>query len=827
MKKALLIDVSAVMYRFYYKLANMKNGKGEPTGALYGLMTTALSLKEKLEPQYIIFCFDTKKESLKRREISKEYKANRSGAPEDLVSQMKRVDEVFAPFKFKMLEKEGYEADDILATMSKKFVMASVETYVFTGDKDLMQLVDNGVKIVTFSKGEGPFDIIESPDKVKEILGVLPEQIVDLFGIQGDSSDNIPGVKGVGPKGAIKLIEEYGTLEQIYENIENISGSTREKLMASKKEAFISKQLATLADVPIDEDIELMKLESFDGEGVSQVLRDLEFKSILKKLKLEDISPVEEIKHKTISLDDLNKIEGVSSIAIDDERVAISTEKDNFLLEEKVENLKLNIPFTSFNIKKVIKRNNLQFDFDTKIAQHLLNTEEIPKMERMCQLLLNRDYEKLIGDPLVVESYLNLLFKKILSNQIKKEGLENVLANEIRLAPIIAKMENDGVKIDVEYLKKYETEMDTKIEKLEGEIYEEIGQKFNLASPKQLSKVLFQDMCITPIKKIKTGFSTDNEVLASLERKGIHVAGLILEHRKLTKLNSTYIKALPKLCDEKGRVHSTFDQDGAATGRFSSTNPNLQNIPSRTPEGRLIRRAFVAEAGSSLMVADYSQIELRILASLSKDGNLLDAYNRGLDLHSITASIIFKKEIDQISRSEREKAKVVNFSLIYGKSPFGLAKEIQISINDAKEYIERYFEKYSKVKDFIDQTIKEAEEQGYVKTMFGRIRRLAGINSRNKMLKAASQRMAVNTIIQGTQAEIIKKAMIAIDEKIRDSKDIRLISQVHDELIFEVSDSKIGKYKEIISQIMEKCVKIPDVNLEVNVSCAKNWEEAK
>ncbi len=829
MNKAILVDVSAVMYRFHYKLSNMSNSKGEPTGAIYGLVTTLLNLMDRLNPTHMALCMDVKKSSLLRKEVSSTYKSNRSSAPEELVSQLKRVTKVMEAFNIFCHSKEGYEADDLINTWSEKLSKEGADVYILTGDKDLMQLVNDKVKILNFSKGTEPFKTISNADEVKEALGVYPHQVKDLFSIQGDSSDNIPGVKGIGPKGAIKLIEEYGDLETIYENIDKIAGTAKEKLLESKENAFMSKKLATLHSIPLEEEIEELKIKEFNKGPLFEVLTDLEFNSIIKRLKLEGNLPSLKIEHNHIeNMEKINFNEDIA-IAVGEGCFAISTSQNNYLIDGKIENFNIAGNIISFDVKKILKIKNLSPSrfFDVKIAQHLLSTEEIPKIERMCSSLLGISYEKLEGDKLVIESYLAHKFCAKLNKMLKTDGLMEVFENELSLLPIIAKMESVGVKIDVKYLENYEKELDARILELEKKAHGEAGSEFNLSSPKQLSEILFTKMKIKPIKKTKTGYSTDNEVLERLSKNGVFLAEILLEHRKLTKLNSTYVKALPKLCDENQRVHSTFNQEGAATGRFSSSNPNLQNIPSRTAEGRKIRKAFVAEEGNSLIIADYSQIELRILASLSKDENLLKAYQEGLDLHSITAATIFGKDIKDISRAEREKAKVINFSLIYGKSPFGLAKEIDISIHEAKEYIELYFNKYPKVKTFIKETIKGAREVGYVKTLFGRMRRLGGINSKNMIERNASERMAVNTVIQGTQAEIIKKAMVSLDRELEKEKEINLILQVHDELIFEAKDSKIEQYKNKITKIMEECTKLPEVEIKVNISNAKDWEAAK
>lgn len=875
MKKAVLIDVSAVMYRAYFSLINMRNSKKEPTGAVYGFINILTGILEEFNPEYICACFDVKRDTLKRREIYEAYKDNRESAPEELIAQIKYIEAVIDGFGIKRFKVEGHEADDVIGSLSEKFKNIGIETVIVTGDKDLSQLVCDNISVALLGKGEGKerFKIIKSDDDVKEQLGVYPNQITDLFGLQGDSSDGIPGVKGVGNKTAVKLIEEYGNLETIYENIENIKGKMKEKLENDKEMAFISRQLATIEKTLeiefVEEDI-LRK--EMNGNVLSKIFSELEFKTLIKKfgfdVMLQDATESkkmeirEDFELKIVKCEEeINEFEDDITVLLNGAGASVVSGKNVYYIP--LNHIYLgayNISYDKFK-QSISNKNVIIYDyktlfkcgikfnscFDAMLANYVLNPEETYGFEWMINSIFEielkefkEEFGKAEEGSIDIERMAEFLCRRAVLLYNSKSFLEEKLLNEklkevyedieLKLVPILAGMEEVGIKIDKGYFASYGKELGNRLTKLEQEIFFLAGKEFNINSPKQLSDVLFIDMEMSTIgvKKTKTGISTDTEVLELLASRGEKIADKILDYRKYAKLKSTYLEALPKLTDSKSRIHTTFNQNGTATGRLSSSNPNLQNIPAKTEDGMLIRGGFIAEEGYSLVAFDYSQIELRVLAEISGDKELVKAYEDGLDLHTLTAMKIFEKENkSDITREERTIAKVVNFSIIYGKTPFGLSKEIHISMADAKKYIDRYFEEYEGVADFIKNIVKTAEKEGEVKTYFGRKRKIEGILSSNKNIKSQAERMAVNTVIQGTAADILKIVMIKINEKIKDKSDIKMVLQVHDELIFEIKDEEVEKYCSQIKEIMENSISFSKVKLEVNFAAGKKWSDTK
>ena len=867
MKKALLLDVSAIMYRAYFSLINMRNSKKEPTGAVYGFFNILQSAINKFEPDYIGACFDVKRDTLKRREVLETYKDNRSAMPEDLRDQIAKIEQLLDIYNIKRFKMEGFEADDLLGTVATKCSDSNIEAYILTGDKDLSQVLNDNINVVLMGKGGESFKVLTTDEDVKEQLGVLPKEIPDLFGLQGDSSDGIPGVKGVGPKGAIKLLAEYDTLEGIYENIDSIKGALQTKLINGKEMAFISRELAIIdKEVPMEFGVDEIAFKDYNSEELLELFTQLEFKTFIKKMNLEgSISkkPEEEVKvtvvnneeelKEILSSEELTLIKGEAGIAIEKKgliyyvplahnylgatNLDFSLVKD-YLTKDSVVN--------SYDIKRVMKSElNFSNGFDAMLGYYILNPDDKFDLEKIIFNVEGEDletYKSSFGKE--KESYVKIeelaLFygkrvklladmKPTLIERLKDEDLFSVYEDiEMKLLPVLDKMEKNGIMINLPYFKKYDKELLIKISSISKDIFEISGKEFNLNSPKQLSEILFVDMGILPVKKTKTGFSTNSDVLETLAGRGEKIAEFIIEYRKLAKLHSTYVSALPKLADQNGRIHTTFNQNGTGTGRLSSTEPNLQNIPVKSSEGIKIREGFVAREGYSLVTADYSQVELRLLAEISKDETLIDAYKNGLDLHDLTARRIFDKDdSESVERNERSVAKIVNFSIIYGKTPFGLAGELGISMSDAKSYIEKYFEQYSRVKAFIDESIEFAKENLYVKTLFNRKRTLDNINSRNKNLREHAERTAVNTIIQGTAADILKIVMIKLDEKLSEKEGIYTLLQVHDELIFEIRDDKIDEYSKLIKDVMENSVELESVHLDVNINVGKNWAEAK
>ena len=916
MKRAVLLDVSAIMYRAYFANMNFRT-KNEPTGAVYGFINTLLSIIKEFNPDYMAAAFDVKRSSLKRTEIYGDYKSNRQSTPEDLVAQIPRIEEVLDAFNINRYRIESYEADDVLGSIAKKIAKDDLEVIIVTGDKDLSQLVEKNITIALLGKGtEGEkFGMLRTAEDVVNYLGVVPEKIPDLFGLIGDKSDGIPGVTKIGEKKALAIFSKYDSLEKIYENIDdlkNIEGigpSLIKNLTNEKDIAFLSRELAkifTNLDINLEE--ENLKY-SMDKEKLYELCKTLEFKMFIKKLNLEEKTQTSNSDHKPVLLSLFDKVEEVEKIEkvekeikyekelninfsnrelliIDSETllneqkeylnnykkiasiyyeelgIILSTEEKDLyfplnhggLLSKNIDRnilinfiSELDVKFISYNFKTLL---NLGFTFksmymDMMIAYHLISSQT--KMDVFIPIteysnVDAKDFKTTFGkahiDTLLVDEFARYLSKiglgilaiyDEINHILHKEELYDILIqNEMPLIPVLSLMERKGIKIDVSYFKNYSLELEKELAKIEKAIYEEAGEEFNINSPKQLGDILFVKMNLPSGKKTKTGYSTDVMVLEDLESYGYNIARLLLDYRKLNKLKTTYVDTLPNLVDSNSRIHTSFNQIGTATGRLSSSEPNLQNIPVKTDDGIKIREGFVAGEGKVLMSIDYSQVELRVLTSMSKDENLIEAYREEKDLHDLTARRIFNlSDSDDVTREQRTIAKIINFSIIYGKTAFGLAKELKIPVKDASEYIKKYFEQYPRVTTFEKEVIEFGEEHGYVKTLFGRKRYISGIDSKNKTIKAQAERMAVNTVIQGTAAEVLKKVMLKVYETLKDKDDIALLLQVHDELIFEVEESSIEKYSEILADIMKNTVKLEDVNLNININIGKNWAEAK
>lgn len=919
MKKAVLLDVSAIMYRAYFANMNFRT-KNEPTGAVYGFVNTLLSIIKEFNPDYVAAAFDVKRSSLKRTEIFGEYKSNRESAPEDLIKQIPRIEELLDSFNIKRYKIDGYEADDVLGSLAKKISSQAdeVEIYIITGDKDLAQLVEKNVNIALLGKGtEGEkFGILKTAEDVINYLGVSPDKIPDLFGLIGDKSDGIPGVTKIGEKKALAIFSKYDSLEKIYENIDDLKnidgiGPSLIKNITNEKEiAFISRDLAKIfTNLNFDIDLENLTF-NIDRDRLYKLFRDLEFKAFIKKMDLEpkevqtslfsnsekikdielekedkvnketkkekifknkinihdrelqvidDISILEREKE---YFEDYGKANKIASIYFEGVGIALSTEDKDFYFplfhqgllnkniekEDLIEFFKdLNIKLIAYNIKNIL---NMGFKFrnicnDLMLTYHLISSQT--KVDPLIPIseysnVDVKDFKTVFGkqeaDLILTKNYAIYLTKislglisiyEELDSLLIEKDLKKVLENtEMPLIEVLSYMERNGIRIDVNYFKNYSLELELELVKIEKKIYEEAGETFNINSPKQLGEILFEKMNLPSGKKTKTGFSTDVNVLEDLEYMGFNIASLILEYRKLNKLKNTYVDTLPTMIDDNSRIHTTFNQIGTVTGRLSSSDPNLQNIPVKTDDGIKIREGFVASETYKLVSIDYSQVELRVLASLSKDTSLIEAYREKKDLHNLTARKIFNlSEKDEVTREQRIIAKIINFSIIYGKTAFGLSKELKIPVKEAFEYISKYFEQYPRVTTFEREIIEFAEEHGYVKTLFGRKRFINGIDSKNKNIKSQAERMAVNTVIQGTAAEILKKVMVKIYEFLKDKEDIKLLLQVHDELIFEVKEEAVDKYSEVLSKIMTETVILEDVNLEININSGENWAKAK
>jgi len=1042
LKRAVILDTSAIMYRSHFALMGMRNSSGMSTGATFGFINTMESVIRKFRPDYLVACLDVKRDELERTGELETYKAHRESMPEELVMQIDIIMKVLDGYRIPKYKKAGQEADDVIATFATKFsndADEQIEVFVITGDKDLAQLVDGKINIALLGKGDknSAFKHIKTDEDVVEYLGVTPDKIPDLFGLMGDKSDGIPGVTGIGPKNGVKLITTYGNLEGIYENIDEIKGKQKEKLLTDKENAFISRELATVKrELDVEYDKNKLKFEEKDFDSLLELYEELDFKRFSKaveeekerflqngnqkelteeekqileknkkiaeeKLEKERLER-EKVEKQELEYDKENPIfDGIShfyehveyehnseidkkideiqvlkeklvieyeaqkkkaeEIALEnqktektkktkDEKVyfeknygkvvswndaysviekmdkkvaifenmlglSICDEKTNIVLldselqdilqngnqknaesgvqinlfslsnnaDEKEENKKnvKNIykllsekEIIAYNVKEYMKNgeseyfgysvggktygiNNDRFGikcteyFDILLARYVLGTESLQEIE---EIILDefgveiatfeeqfkkerrkKDFSD-VSDDVICEFLSKRTFfiyklETIFRNRLQNEQFLNIFDNlESRLIPVLAQMEETGIKIDKKYFSEFQNELEQKLSTLENEIHELANEEFNIDSPQQLGEVLFEKLQIPSGKKTKTGYSTNVEVLEVIANNGEltedkrMIGKKLLEYRAYKKLLSTYIEPIPKLADKEDRIHTTFNQNGTSTGRLSSANPNLQNIPVRTDDGIRIRTGFVAKEGHSLISFDYSQIELRVLAELSKDKHLVQAYQENQDLHNLTArKIFFKAEEDEISRQERSIAKVINFSILYGKTPFGLSKELGITVQEASQYITTYFEEYPRVRKFLDIVTETAKLHGFVETFYGTRRYISGINATNKNVQAQAVRMAVNTVVQGTAANIIKKVMIELHEEFKNDENIKMLLQVHDELIFEVRDEFAKEYMKKIENIMENTVKFKKVPLKANGSVAKNW----
>ena len=856
-KKLYLIDGNSYIYRAYFAIPYLSNSKGLPTNAIYGFTNMLMKVIKEESPDYLAIAFDSKGPT--RRHIEYEdYKAHRPAMPAPLSQQVPYIHRMVEAFNIPVLIMEGVEADDIIGTIARKAEKDGMEVIIITGDKDIFQIISSHIKIYDTLKNKY-FGI----DDVKERFGTGPERVVEVMGLMGDSSDNIPGVPGIGEKTAKALIEEYGTIENLLNNLEKIKKpKLKESLRENTELARLSRSLATIqTDIPIETEYKELSISEPDNEKLFPLLKELEFTTMLKMaapdvsvkehLTLESDRAVEklggegEIAMKLISDDPdpmKGKIDGIA-LARDGDAFFITDSRGGVtppLLKPLLEGNALKI---GHDLKKemiLLKRAGIELAepiFDTMVASYLINpvrsehTLEGVALEFLGKNIAVPEVGARHALPLqdhacyAAEAVFEL--REALSERLRNEGLEDLFYKvEMPLIRVLADIEKTGVRVDSVFLNEMSKEVDKDLQTIRGKIYSMAGQEFNINSPKQLSEVLFEKLKLPVIKKTKTGYSTDVEVLQQLS--AVHeLPAEILTYRTLTKLKSTYIDSLPSMINpETGRVHTSLNQTVTATGRLSSSEPNLQNIPIRTELGRRIREAFIAEPGNLILSADYSQIELRVMAHMSEDPILIESFKRGEDIHSRTASEVFGLMPGLVTAEMRRMAKVVNFGIIYGMSPFGLSKDLGISQRDAKKYIDTYFEHYKGVSAFIERTMQEARENGFVRTLLGRKRPIPELLSKEAAVRQFGERTAVNTPIQGTAADIIKLAMINIFNRIRkeDLKSLMTL-QVHDELVFEVTEDEIEAMKQIVREEMEGVIEIK-VPLKVDIGIGKNWSEA-
>lgn len=865
MSTLLMIDGNSMANRAFYGVPHLTNAKGVPTNAVYGFLNTLQAAIERFKPDALFVAFDISKKVF-RHERYADYKGTRTGMPEDLLVQMPLIKEALSYMNIETFGLEGYEADDIIGTMSAHQTALGGESIILSGDRDLFQLVGEHVT-VCFPQSKGQEMEIVTPEYLAEHYALTPELVIEMKGLMGDKSDNIPGVAGVGEKTAKKLLADYGTVENLYAHLDDLKGKKLyDKLLAGKENALLSKELATIKrDVPID----FAALDfSFDAPDVARLTtfyKELGLTKLLRKLEaefgtttLEDVAEEAPSYEGTICADVDQALALLAAITeercvllceVNEEKlptrfswrvggknatVQIATRHDWDRIVDVLDKLFEREPFAVYtdDAKKLAHALLLsgsyteQLRFDVALAAYLLQPEGEHELERV--------YEGLLGKSLPEEEPARIFAALEAIEELQPEmnaglveiGAAGLYSNvELPLVWILAQMEIVGVKVDVPYLEKLQVEFDERIRAIEKDIEVLAGEPVNPNSPKQLGHILFEVLELPVVKKTKTGYSTSAEVLEAL-RDSHPIVGRVLDYRQLAKLKSTYVDGLLKLVDAHDRVHTSFNQTVTATGRLSSTAPNLQNIPVRTEEGKRIRRAFIPIEKKNLLIsADYSQIELRVLAHLSGDDMLMQSFAKGEDIHRRTASEVFHVPMEEVTAEQRRTAKAVNFGIIYGQTDYGLSRELGISRREAQAYIDLYFSRYPLVQTFIHDTIEQARAQGYVTTMMGRRRYIKDINSRNRNLRQFAERTAVNSPIQGTAADIIKLAMIHCDKAIEDNRlDAKMLLQVHDELIFEVSREDALGLSLVVRKCMEDALKL-NVPLKVDLKAGFNWQE--
>lgn len=854
MKKVILVDGNNLMFRSYYATlysgSMMTNSEGFPTNALYGFVNMMNKIISEENPEYIMVAFDIGKTF--RHEKYDYYKGKRDETPEDLKKQFPVAKKILNAMGIKYFELAGYEADDIIGTFAKKVdEEAEFVATIVSSDKDLLQLISEDVDVKLLKQK----DYIRMNREVfMNTYGLEPIKMIDLKSLMGDQSDNIPGVKGIGEKTAIKLLQTYSSLDGIYQNIENIKGATKQKLITDKDNAYMSYDIATIyREVPIDTNLDNIKYQNELTDELINIYNDLDFHSLLRKTTNKTTSD-DKIKYNLIK--DLNNIDINSDVAInidlDNDNyhqaniIGVSIYNDNLAIYIKKEDL-VNTDFLNkisiytYNYKKlysVLTRNNLYTPictFDTLLAAYLLNYSVKDDIAYLAEKLdypikVSDKKEKLTEEEFIERSLKKAKFIYNTVSPLKDKLIENnqidLLTNiEMPLSIVLAKMELTGIRIDKKQLEDMKEDIKIKIELISKDIYNYAGHEFNISSPKQLGEVLFDELKLPYAKKNKTGYVTDANVLGKLIEYPI--IKQILEYRLLNKLYTTYIEGILNATQPDGKIHTIYTQALTRTGRLSSIEPNLQNIPIRNEFGRLIRKAFIPEENSQIMSSDYSQIELRIFAHLSNTKELIEAFNNKMDIHTKTAMDIFKVPDYAVTKNMRRQAKAVNFGILYGISPYGLAEDIGISPKEAKTFIDTYFKTYPGIKDYMNKEIEEAHKNGYVKTIMNRTRNIEELSSSNYMQRSMGERMALNTPIQGSSADILKKAMIEIDEKFKEENiKSTMLLQVHDELIFNVLNEEKEKVKNIVKETMEHTIKL-NVPLEVDIEFGNNWYDAK
>lgn len=881
-----LLDASSYLFRAYFAIGHLSNSKGVPTNATYGFVQMLMRLIDDEKPTHFVAVWDRPEPTFRKKEFEA-YKDQRQEMPADLPVQIDWIKKILKAMHIPTLEMAGFEADDIIGTIAKDLEKKGYEIIIVTGDKDLMQLVNEHICLLDTMKNKWT-----RREGVFERFGVAPEQVIDVLGLAGDSSDNIPGVPGIGGKTAATLIQQYGCIENLYEKLDELKGKRKETLEQNKDAAFLSKKLATIhCEVPIEYSIEDFDLVEPDPSALNEIFQELEFHRLINLSTAESSqkSSIDRSLYELVNTPELLKkwkklLENSQVFAFDTETTSLDVRQAKLVgislsvgagqacyiplghRDESVPQLKttevfetLREAFTSEKIGKIAQ--NFKYDyqilkqaglevrnlsFDPMIASYLMDPAGKHNLDALAQMHLHHkmiayeevtDHQKELSfadvpiqkalEYSAEDAEAAFLLAQILKPSIQSEGLDSVMQSiELPLESILGRMELRGIKIDRPYLEFLQKDFTERLQVSEKKIFEHAKREFNVNSPKQLGQILFDELKLPVQRKTKTGYSTDVDVLTELAK--IHpLPEEILVCRSLSKLKSTYIDSLLLEADAKtDRVHTSFNQTIAETGRLSSTDPNLQNIPIRTEDGKKIRQAFIVEEGHQLLSADYSQIELRVLAHLSQDPELLHALTHNLDVHRLTASSIFGLPVEQVTASMRSAGKTVNFGVVYGQSAFGLSGQLGIPQAKAKEYIEQYFAKYSKVREYRELVLTQAREKSFVKTLYGRLRRVPEIGSKNPSIRNFAERIAFNTVIQGTAADLIKIAMIRVDQQLKENKlQSKMLLQVHDELVFEVKDSEVEIMSSLVKNAMEGVANL-SVPLLVELGFGKNWNEA-
>lgn len=848
-KRLFLIDGNSLINRAFYALPPLTNPSGEPTNAVYGLTLMLLRLKEDYNPDQILVTFDVSGPTF-RHTAYEDYKATRKGMPDDLRSQIPMMKELLDKLGIRRIELAGYEADDLLGTVAKKGEKEGYEVYIVTGDRDAFQLISPHIKVLFTKRGITDTELM-TEETLRQTYGLTPSQVIDLKGLMGDSSDNIPGVPGIGEKTALGLLEQYHSIEGVYENLDELKGKRKENLINYKGQAFLSKELATIRlNAPID--VELSEKAEMDTEAVRAMFEGLGFRTLLERLPVtgEEASPAHDgwntafTKVKEDDLGDvLTKLEKAEEVYLcpvrEKKLLFFLAQGEVWAIEEasvekhqdRLRTLLADRELYATSGKELLhllaaEGGTLEF-FDLELALYCLDPEKRWDLASLSQYFKQPQANIEPKEEGYYSVYLRLYqeIAGLVQEELKGTGLWSLYADlEYPLVTALAEMESHGILVDPDKLDEIAGELEKTLTKLTDTIYAEAGEEFNINSPKQLGVILFDKLGLPVLKRTKTGPSTSAEVLEELSDHPI--VSSVLEYRQVAKLKSTYTDSLKDLISpETKRIHTTFNQTVTATGRLSSTHPNLQNIPVRTEEGRRIREAFVAPQGHVLLMADYSQIELRLLAHLSGDQVLQSAFKSGQDIHAQTAAEVFGYPLDQVTKEQRNAAKAINFGIIYGISSFGLAKGINLTRAEAQAYIDSYFLRYPMVKSYLDSMVEKGKRDGYVETLAGRRRYLPNLKSRNFALRNFAARTAMNTPIQGSAADIIKLAMLKVYRALKDAKlQSRLLLQVHDELVLEVPESELDLAAGLVKREMEGVYTL-DVPLLVGVSYGRNWRD--